>query len=77
MKILILTSHFGMGHYCAAEAIKEELLESNTDDIIEIVDIVKVLFPIMHKLVYRFFTLFICRFSCVYNFINSFAMKHE
>ena len=51
MKILILTSHFGMGHYCAAEAIKEELLESNTDDIIEIVDIVKVLFHIMHKLV--------------------------
>jgi processive 1,2-diacylglycerol beta-glucosyltransferase len=77
MKILILTSRFGMGHYCVAEAIKEELLESNTDDIIEVVDIVKVLFPIMYKLVYRFFNLFICRFSCVYNFINSFAVKHE
>lgn len=77
MKILILTSRFGMGHYCAAEAIKEELLAPDSDDIIEIVDIVKVLFPIIYKLVYKFFNLFICRFSGVYNFVNSFATKNE
>lgn len=77
MKILILTSRFGMGHYCAAEAIKEELLESNSNDIIEIVDIVEVLYPTFYKFVYSFFNLFICRFSGVYNLINSFASKHE
>ena len=77
MKILILTSRFGMGHYCAAEAIKEELQVSDSDDIIEIQDIVKVLFPSIYKLVYAFFNLFICRFSGIYNFINSFATKHE
>jgi len=66
-----------MGHYCAAEAIKEELLASDSDDIIEIVDIVKVLFPIIYKLIYGIFNLFICRFSGVCNFINSFATKHE
>ena len=77
MKILILTSRFGMGHYCAAEAIKEELLASDSDDIIEIEDIVKVLFPSIYKLIYAFFNLFICKFSGVYNFVNSFATKHE
>lgn len=77
LKTLILTSHFGMGHYCAAEAIKEELLASDYDDIIEIVDIVQALYPIIYKLIYGFFNLFICRFSAVYNFINRFATKHE
>lgn len=77
MKILILTSRFGMGHYCAAEAIKEELLVADSDDVIEIVDIVKILLPISYKLIYRLFSLFICRFSKVYNFVNSFATKHE
>lgn len=77
MKVLILTSRFGMGHYCAAEAIKEELLQSDSDDIIEIVDIVKILFPNMYKLIYKVFNLFICRFSRIYNFINSFVTTHE
>ncbi len=65
-----------MGHYCTAEAIKEELLVSDSNDTIEIQDSVKALFPIIFKLIYVFFNLFICRFSGVYNFINSFATKY-
>lgn len=77
MKILILTSSFGMGHYCAAEAIKEDLLLENSDDIIEIVDIVEILFPSFHKVIYKFFGSFMCRFSWIYKFINIFVTKHE
>ena len=77
MKILILTSGFGMGHYSTAEAIKEELLISDSDDIIDIVDIVQVLFPIIYKVIYKFFNVFLCRFSGIYNFTNSFATKNE
>lgn len=38
MKILILTSRFGMGHQSAAEAVKDELLASGSKATIEIVD---------------------------------------
>lgn len=77
MKILILTSCFGMGHYCAAEAIKEELIAKGSEEYIEIVDIVKVLFPFTYKIIYKVFNNFICRFSFIYNWINRFATDHE
>ena len=47
MNILILTGKFGMGHYSAAEAIKQEI-EENYKDInvnIKIIDIIDYLFP--------------------------------
>lgn len=44
MKILILTGKFGMGHYQAAQAIKEEL-ENNPKDDIEIIDWIEYLTP--------------------------------
>lgn len=77
MKILILTSRFGMGHYCAAEAIKEELRGENSKDSIEVVDIIQALFPRIYKIIYGFFNLFICRFSGIYNCINSYATNQE
>lgn len=51
MKILILTGKFGMGHYQAAQAIKEEL-ENNPKDDIEIIDWIEYLTPGCAKYIY-------------------------
>lgn len=66
-----------MGHYCAAEAIKEELQGDGAKDSIEVVDIIQALFPRIYKFIYGFFNLFICRFSGIYNCINSYATNQD
>lgn len=38
MKILIVTGRFGMGHYSAAEALREELLLETPRPDVEVVD---------------------------------------
>ena len=77
MKILILTSRFGMGHYSAAEAVKEELISSGSEDTIEIVDIITVLFPFISNFIYGLFNFFICNFPGIFNGINGFASNNE
>ena len=41
MKILIVTGRFGMGHYSAAEALREELLLETPRPDVEVVDAVE------------------------------------
>lgn len=77
MKILILTSRFGMGHQSAAEAVKDELLASGSKATIEIVDIMTVLFPLISNLIYGLFNFFICNFPGIFNGINSHASNNE
>lgn len=77
MKILILTSRFGMGHLSAAKAIEEELKSSNSNDIIQVVDIIQFLFPITYKFIYSVFNNFICKFLSIYNCVNKLVTKDE
>lgn len=77
MKILILTSKFGMGHFCAAEAIKEELELKSYNDIINIVDIIEYVFPKLNKSIYGAFNIFISKVSWVYNFVNGLFKNNQ
>ena len=73
MNILILTGKFGMGHYSAAEAIKQEI-EENYKDInvnIKIIDIIDYLFPAISSYVYKSFDTLVSKWANLYNFINT------
>lgn len=70
MNILILTGRFGMGHYSAASAIKEEIESCYSDMKIDIVDVVEYLVPETSKYVYRSFDVLVSKFSNLYNLFN-------
>lgn len=73
MNILILTGKFGMGHYSAAEAIKQEI-EENYKAInvnIKIIDIIDYLFPTISSYVYKSFDTLVSKWANLYNFINT------
>ena len=73
MNILILTGKFGMGHYSAAEAIKQEI-EENYKEInvnIKIIDIIDYLFPTISNYVYKSFDTLVSKWANLYNFINT------
>ena len=73
MNILILTGKFGMGHYSAAEAIKQEI-EENYKDInvnIKIIDIIDYSFPAISSYVYKSFDTLVSKWANLYNFINT------
>lgn len=69
MKILILSSNFGSGHYSAAKAIEEDCLNKGYK--VYIRDIVEVLYPKEAKYIYGFFRKVICKNSQIYNLINN------
>lgn len=70
MNILILTGRFGMGHYSAANAIKEEIESCYYDMKIDIVDIVEYLVPETRQYVYGSFEVLVSKFGNIYNFFN-------
>ena len=70
MNILILTGRFGMGHYSAANAIKEEIESCYYDMKIDIVDIVEYLVPETSQYVYGSFEVLVSKFGNIYNFFN-------
>ena len=73
MKILILSSNFGSGHYSAAQAIKEECL--NKGHRVYIYDVVEVLYPKEAKYIYEVFRKVICKNSQIYNLLNNIGRK--
>ena len=75
MNILILTGRFGMGHIKAAEAIREDLLDTSNDAKVSIVDFMDYMFPDVSHLVYRGFNFVVSRCSGVYNYFNKAAGK--
>lgn len=70
MNILILTGRFGMGHYSAADALKQEILRKDPEAEVQIVDAIDYFFPKISKLIYRGFGFLVSKCSCVYNFLN-------
>lgn len=76
MKILILTGAFGMGHYSAAQAIKEEILLDEPYANIEIIDVVDYIFPKISKIIYRVFNFVVSKFLLMYNYFNIIASRN-
>ncbi|MCD8357575.1 MAG: hypothetical protein LUE11_13565 [Clostridia bacterium] len=68
--ILILTGRFGMGHCCAAEAIRQEIAVTDPHAEVRIVDLIDYLFPHSSELIYRIFAHMVNHCSAVYNFLN-------
>lgn len=76
MNILILTGRFGMGHYSAAKALEEEILQNNPNANIYTVDVIDYLFPKIGKLIYGGFGLMVSKCSFIYNFLNYFTENY-
>ncbi|MDO5784059.1 MAG: glycosyltransferase [Eubacteriales bacterium] len=68
--ILILTGRFGMGHCCAAEAIRQEISAINPQAEVHIIDLIDYLFPRGSELIYCAFAHLVNRYSAVYNYLN-------
>lgn len=75
MNILILTGHLGFGHYSAAEAIKESILEEHPLYKVRIIDFIDYIFPNISKLIYSIFNFTVFKCHRLYNIINRFARK--
>lgn len=75
MNILILTGCFGMGHYKAADAIKENLQTVNQNANIYTVDIIDYMFPKINKIIYKLFNVMVGRCSQLYNVLNKLAER--
>lgn len=71
MKVWILTSCFGSGHYSAAKALEEEFRSKGHTVMVS--DIVQLLHPKTAKLIYTVFSQVICRHSWLYNALNQFG----
>ncbi len=68
MKVWILTSGFGSGHRCAADALAEEY--RCMGHTVEISDVVQLLYPNQAERIYEVFRRVICRHGRLYNAIN-------
>lgn len=77
MKIMIMTGRFGMGHYSVAQALKEDLEESNQGATVEVIDIMEYLLPRLNKLVYWTFNLLVSKCSGMYNTLNQTAERYN
>ena len=77
MKILIVTGRFGMGHYSAAEALREELLLETPRPDVEVVDAVEALFPAFRGIVYHCFNFLVSHLSGLFNHLSRMADKRQ
>lgn len=69
MKILILTGHFGMGHYSAAISLKQEIEGQQTKANVKIVDIIDYITPKLQFLIYSSFDFLVKKVSRLYNLV--------
>ena len=67
MKILVLTGKFNMGHNAAAQSLKQELILSYPDAIVEVEDFLSNAIPGMEQAVYKLFQLFVTHAAGLYN----------
>ena len=71
MNILILTAKYGMGHYMASNAIKQELENENIH--VEVIDFFDIIFPRIKNVIYNSFNFLVSRCSRIYNFLYKFS----
>lgn len=77
MKIMIMTGRFGMGHYSVAQALKEDLQQSDPSANVEVIDIMEYLLPHLNKIVYWTFNLLVSKCSGMYNTLNQTAERYN
>ncbi|MEG1361913.1 MAG: glycosyltransferase [Lachnospiraceae bacterium] len=77
MNILILTGRFGMGHYSAAEAVRQKLLKEESSVNIDVVDIIDYVLPRTGGAVYGGFNFMVSRCSKIYNLLNDAAGRYS
>lgn len=77
MNVIILTGRFGMGHYSAAAAIKQEIERERNDVNVEIIDIIEFLMPLIMKIVYGVFNILVRRWSNLYNSLNKVSGRYS
>lgn len=75
MNIVILTGKFGNGHMSAAESVYEEILDSESNCNVYIVDIIEYMFPTFNKFIYKIFDFIVGKHSSIYNFFSKASEK--
>lgn len=75
MKVLIFTGAFGMGHYTAAQAIKEEILKEQPEVKVITIDMIEYIFPKLSRVIYGCFNFMVDKFSLIYNFFNKIVAR--
>lgn len=67
MNILILTGKFGMGHWSAAQSLRQQLLGSRPDTSVEVVDFLAYALPNLSGIMYKGFNLMVSRGRHIFN----------
>lgn len=75
MNILILTGKFGMGHWVAAESLRQQLLRGFPEAAVEVVDFPAYAMPKLSKAMYKGFHLMVFHGSPVFNTYYKFTSK--
>lgn len=71
MNVLILTAKYGMGHYTASMALKQELESESVQ--VEVVDFFDIIFPKIKTVIYGLFDFLVSRCCNIYNFFYRFS----
>ena len=66
--IIIFTTSFGMGHISVANAIKEQLLKENSDNIVEIIDILDISNPKTKNIFFNMYDFLTSKHEKIYNY---------
>ncbi len=67
MNILILTGKFGMGHWSAAQSLRQQLLASHSGTTVEVMDFPAYALPNLSGLLYKFFNLMVSHGRHIFN----------
>lgn len=67
MNILILTGKFGMGHWSAAQSLRQQLQGSRPDAAVEVVDFPAYALPNLSGLLYKFFNFMVSHGRHIFN----------
>ncbi|MBS5315676.1 MAG: hypothetical protein KHY44_04715 [Clostridiales bacterium] len=77
MNVLILTGRFGMGHYSAAEAVKQDVLLKEPDAKVDIIDMIDYMLPGGSSMIYESFNFMVRQCSGVYNLLNGISKQYS
>ncbi|MCM1119305.1 MAG: UDP-diphospho-muramoylpentapeptide beta-N-acetylglucosaminyltransferase [bacterium] len=67
MNVLILTGKFGMGHWSAAQSLRQELLGNHPDAAVEVVDFLSYAMPNFSGILYKSFNLMVTHGRHLFN----------
>ena len=77
MNILILSGKFGMGHNSAAQALKKEFEKIDSENKVDIVDLLEYLHPELKDFIYSGFNKMVNKYYKLYNVLYKISEKLE